>query len=63
MFLHISIKSGSIDDLEKLADLAEEYGAMFHVDGAWGGSFILSDKYRHLLKGIQRADTITIDGI
>ncbi|KAG4084667.1 PLP-dependent transferase [Neocallimastix lanati (nom. inval.)] len=53
---------GSIDDLEKLADLAEEYGAMFHVDGAWGGSFILSDKYRHLLKGIQRADTITIDG-
>jgi len=32
------------------------------VDGAWGGSFIMSDKYRHLLKGIEKADTITIDG-
>jgi len=45
-----------------LADLAKKYDALFHVDGAWGGSFIMSDKYRHLLKGIEKADTITIDG-
>jgi len=53
---------GSIDKLDILADLAKKYGALFHVDGAWGGSFIMSDKYRHLLKGIEKADTITIDG-
>jgi len=53
---------GSIDNLEVLADLAKKYDALFHVDGAWGGSFIMSDKYRHLLKGIEKADTITIDG-
>jgi len=53
---------GSIDNLEVLSDLAKKYGALFHVDGAWGGSFIMSDKYRHLLKGIEKADTITIDG-
>jgi len=53
---------GSIDNLVVLADLAKKYGALFHVDGAWGGSFIMSDKYRHLLKGIEMADTITIDG-
>ncbi|KAL6621710.1 PLP-dependent transferase [Neocallimastix sp. 'constans'] len=53
---------GSIDRLDILADLAKKYGALFHVDGAWGGSFIMSNKYRHLLKGIEKADTITIDG-
>jgi len=53
---------GSIDKLDIIADLAKKYGALFHVDGAWGGSFIMSDKYRPLLKGIEKADTITIDG-
>jgi glutamate decarboxylase len=53
---------GSIDKLDILADIAKKYGALFHVDGAWGGSFIMSNKYRHLLKGIEKADTITIDG-
>jgi len=53
---------GSIDKLDVIADIAKKYGALFHVDGAWGGSFIMSDKYRHLLKGIEKADTITIDG-
>jgi len=53
---------GSIDKLDILADLAKKYGALFHVDGAWGGSFIMSEKYRPLLKGIEKADTITIDG-
>jgi len=53
---------GSIDDFETLSNIAIKYNTLFHVDGAWGGSFIFSDKYKHLLKGIEKADTITIDG-
>jgi len=61
LFNYFKIISGSIDKLDILADIAKKYGALFHVDGAWGGSFIMSNKYRHLLKGIEKADTITID--
>ncbi|OUM57683.1 hypothetical protein PIROE2DRAFT_17257 [Piromyces sp. E2] len=53
---------GSIDNLEVLAEIAKKYNIFFHVDGAWGGSFIISDKYKYLLKGIEKADSITIDG-
>ncbi len=53
---------GSFDPLDKIADLAKRYGCYFHVDAAWGGPLLLSDKYRHLLKGIELADSVTIDG-
>lgn len=52
----------SFDPLDQMAKLAEEYGIHFHVDAAWGGAFIFSKKYKRLLKGIDRADSITIDG-
>lgn len=52
----------SFDPLEHMAHLAEEFGIHFHVDAAWGGALILSHKYRKLLRGIERADSITIDG-
>lgn len=54
--------SGVIDPLDEIADIAQEEGIWFHVDAAWGGPFIFSDKTRHLLQGIERADSITIDG-
>ncbi|KAG4097205.1 PLP-dependent transferase [Neocallimastix lanati (nom. inval.)] len=53
---------GSIDNFEELSNLSKEYNSLFHVDGAWGGSFAFSDNYCNLLKGIEKADTITIDG-
>ncbi|MBV1842894.1 pyridoxal-dependent aspartate 1-decarboxylase PanP [Photobacterium ganghwense] len=54
-------ETGNIDPLDALADLAAEYGCHFHVDAAWGGATLMSNKYRPLLKGIERADSVTID--
>lgn len=54
-------ETGNIDPLEQLADIAAEHHCHFHVDAAWGGATLMSNKYRHLLKGIERADSITID--
>lgn len=52
---------GSIDDLEELADLAEEFGVHYHVDAAWGGALLFSQTHRVRLRGITRADSVTID--
>ena len=54
-------ETGSIDPLNDMADLSEELGCHFHVDAAWGGATLLSQNYRHLLSGVERADSITID--
>jgi glutamate/tyrosine decarboxylase-like PLP-dependent enzyme len=53
--------SGAIDDLNALASIAERYGLWLHVDGAYGAAAAFSDRYRSLLGGIERADSITID--
>lgn len=54
-------ETGNVDPLHQLADLAEQHQCHFHVDAAWGGATLLSNKYRHLLAGIERADSVTID--
>ncbi|HEX9918314.1 MAG TPA: pyridoxal-dependent decarboxylase, partial [Pyrinomonadaceae bacterium] len=53
--------TGVIDPLDELAELASEYKLWFHVDGAYGATLGLSEKYRHRLRGIERADSVTID--
>ncbi len=55
-------ETGNVDPLAALADFAQELGCHFHVDAAWGGPTLFSDRYRHLLSGIERADSVTIDG-
>lgn len=57
-----STDSGAVDDLRAIADLAEECGAHFHVDAAWGGPTVFSGQHRSILAGIERADTVTFDG-
>lgn len=54
-------ETGNVDPLEALADFAQEIGCHFHVDAAWGGPTLFSDRYRSLLAGIERADSVTID--
>ncbi len=56
-----SSETGSIDPLDALADLAEEKKYHLHVDSAWGGPTLFSRKYRHLLKGLERASSVTLD--
>ncbi len=52
---------GSFDPLDAIAQITDEYDIWFHVDGAYGGSYILTETHQHLLNGIERADSITID--
>ena len=54
-------ETGNIEPLNEMADLAQEINCHFHVDAAWGGATLLSNTYRPLLNGIERADSITID--
>ena len=53
--------TGAIDPLDQLADLADQHQLWFHVDGAYGGFFILCDTKKPQFKGIERADSIVID--
>jgi len=54
-------ETGVIDPLPALADICEQEQIHFHVDAAWGGPVLLSERYAHLLSGIERADSVTID--
>ncbi|WP_426997834.1 pyridoxal phosphate-dependent decarboxylase family protein [Pseudarthrobacter sp. N5] len=52
---------GAVDPLAELAALARAYGAWFHVDAAYGGGLMVSNRYRHLLEGTKLADSVTVD--
>lgn len=54
--------SGAIDPLPEIVDMAQEYGIPVHVDAAWGGPVLFSARHRNKLAGIERADSVTIDG-
>ena len=53
--------AGMIDPLAACAELARSAGLWFHVDAAWGGALIASDRLRKILSGIEDADSVTID--
>lgn len=55
-------ETGSVDPLVEIAAICAEHRIHFHVDAAWGGPTLMSEKYRHLLAGIELADSVTIDG-
>ncbi len=53
--------TGACDDLAALADVAKREGMWLHVDGAYGGFFMLTERGRRAMQGIERADSITLD--
>jgi len=56
-----STATGSFDPLEMVADFSEKHGLWFHVDGAHGFAVSLSEQHRHLVAGIERADSFVWD--
>lgn len=53
--------AGMIDPLAACAEIARNHGLWYHVDAAWGGALIASDRLRGVLAGIEQADSTTID--
>ncbi|HAE94504.1 MAG TPA: cytochrome D ubiquinol oxidase subunit I [Hyphomonas atlantica] len=56
-----SVNAGTIDDLMALSDISETEQLWFHIDGAFGALGMLSDRLRHRLAGLERADSIAFD--
>ncbi|NAX43894.1 MULTISPECIES: pyridoxal-dependent aspartate 1-decarboxylase PanP [unclassified Vibrio] len=54
-------ETGNIDPLRNIANICQQEGCHFHVDAAWGGATLMSNNHRHLLNGIELADSVTID--
>jgi glutamate/tyrosine decarboxylase-like PLP-dependent enzyme len=56
------VNAGDFDPISVMADLAEEHHAWLHVDGAFGLFAALSPRARHLLEGLDRANSVSADG-
>jgi aromatic-L-amino-acid decarboxylase len=56
-----TINSGAVDPIAAIVEVAHEHGLWVHVDGAYGGFFVMTDHGRKALEGISDADSITVD--
>lgn len=50
---------GAFDPIERVAKVCKKYKLWLHIDAAWGGGALMSRKHKHLLKGIELADSVT----
>lgn len=53
--------SGAVDDLRGASEIARRHGLWFHVDAAYGGFAVLTERGRRLLDGLPLADSVTLD--
>lgn len=56
-----STSTGAYDDLEAIAAFCKEHSLWFHADGAHGSAVAFSQKHKHLIKGIEHADSVVTD--
>lgn len=56
-----TVHTGAVDDLAALADVAQSENLWLHLDAAYGGFFSLTERGRTVLRGIDRADSISLD--
>jgi len=53
--------SGSVDDLKKIAEVSKRYNLWFHVDGAYGAGFYITEIGKKMLEGIELSDSMSFD--
>ena len=53
--------TGAVDDLGAIADISERENLWMHVDGAYGGFFMLTERGTRIMRGIERSDSVTLD--
>ncbi|XP_014899047.1 acidic amino acid decarboxylase GADL1-like [Poecilia latipinna] len=49
---------GAFDPIDEIANICEKHNLWLHVDACWGGGALVSKKHKHLLKGIQRVNSV-----
>ena len=53
--------TGAVDPLDEIGDIARSHEMWYHIDGAYGGFFVLTERARHKFAGIEKADSLVID--
>ena len=53
--------TGAIDPLDEVADIAEEHGVWFHIDGSYGAPAVLTEEYAWMARAFSRADSLSLD--
>jgi glutamate/tyrosine decarboxylase-like PLP-dependent enzyme len=56
------VNGGDFDPIAQMADLAKQYNCWLHIDGAFGLFAAVSPRTQHLVAGVDRADSVTVDG-
>jgi len=56
-----TVNTGVVDPLMEIANIADEFGLWFHVDGAYGAPGVLDERKKHLFAGLERADSVSLD--
>lgn len=56
-----STSIGAMDDLRTIGEVAQRQGLYFHIDAAWAGSALICEEYRHLIDGVDLADSFVFN--
>lgn len=56
-----TVNTGAVDPLDEVAEVAREFGLWFHIDGAYGALATLDETKRPLFRGLERADSVSLD--
>lgn len=56
-----TVNTGAVDPLDEVAEVAREFGLWFHIDGAYGALAALDETKRPLFRGLERADSVSLD--
>ena len=56
-----TVNTGVVDPLDEIARVAAEFYLWYHVDGAYGAPGVLDERKKHLFRGLERADSVSLD--